>query len=902
MFSSFSTRDRLRRSRSTRSMRRSRAVGEPDSVDPELAKIHAAAAASRAMRSSGRSSTDSRNSYDRLGGPANVAIPRRRPNSSLQTTDDSYSGVTMPVAPPATPLQTPESNGISQSHFRENSAALPPITEFKGLDGRDSSVPSSYRRLRKARSMFSTRQRLSQLGNGTPNMPHPNSPGPDFSPEFVLPRTLRNSKSFAHGPRAVRHSESQDTAIQLARSQFLEENGVCEGQSRRPSFLLSRRKREHKPFRKTFRMTSDGGIGTSPSSGHFSSRLAHKRSRTFSASIKQGLRRVFGRSKASDRPSEPRVESSPDCLNESAPMRDSIDINAVKNIIEDLSDSAASSPLRVIQASPSRASICTSDSRTTSWTTSTAANTVTTRRTGHRQSLSLIEEQGGSNPGLPQIPAQDIESRQSPSRKRSGARNFNPWFNTQDLYTALMQQISRNSAQNPEEEVSLGSVPEHRVIPERASSIRSHRSKRTVRRVPSVESSTSPGSFATARCDSTSPQKHQRPAGVVRPLRVSQFSRGPASTRLSTEYSQAKSPCSTFIIGSDSDEETGSVIIARPSSKAEPDSPTSIYSRTISGDTPTKGGRCMLSVLDAGEPGTATIFASERTAWSSPSHRGESQARYSVQPSADWQQWMSSQIERIEQTSPPRQHMREDAQYQDDDEVFTDMIRHAPPPVPDPVLTNPAFKSDIPDDVVRPPADAQALPPNNFSRPFSRSSSVRTILSARRIEPEEATKIPASDLESEATTNCPQPIPSWATAQIPDPPLSPMRVRTSNVIRIPESPTPPQRNGLGLLKRTWTQEQYRRYSARRPLNGTANSLRSIRSHRDFQGLNNENTRQEQEHDDMMNEYHKLQEMPATMSSKRMVDMFLDSRRRQMGMEPVESPSRNGNNAIVPAFI
>ncbi|KAJ5626730.1 hypothetical protein N7528_004157 [Penicillium herquei] len=882
-------------------MRRSRPVGEPDSVDPELARLHAAAAASRAMRSSGRSSTDSRNSYDRLGGPANVAVPRRRPNSSLQTTDDSCSGVTLSGALPATPLQIPESNDISQSHFRENSAALPPIEEFKGLDGRDSSAPSSYRRLRKARSMFSTRQRLSQLGNGTPNMPHGSSPGPDFSPEFVLPRTLRNSKSFAHGPRVVRHVESQD-AIQLAHSQFLEENGLCEGQSRRPSFLLSRRKREHKPFRKTFRMSSDGGIGTSPSSGHFSSRLTHKRSRTFSASIKQGLRRVFGWSKPSDRRSEPRLESSPECLNETAPMPDSININAMTDGIEDLCDSAASSPLRVIQASPSRASICTSDSRTTSWTTSTVANTVTTRRTGHQKSLSLIKEQEASNPGLPRIPAQDVESRQSPSRKQSSTRNFNPWFNTQDLYTALMQQISRNSAQSPEEEVSLGSVPEHRVVPERASSIRSQRSKRTVRRVPSVESSTSPGSFSTARCGSTSPHKYQRSAGVVRPPRVSNFSRGPASTRLSTEYSHAKSPCSTFIIGSDSDDETGSVIVARPGSKAELDSPTSIYSRTVSGDTPTKGSRCMLSVLDAGEPGTATIFASERTAWSSPSHRSESRASRPVQPSADWQQWMSSQIERIEQASPPRQHIREEAQYQDDDEVFTTVLRHAPAQIPDPVLTNHASKSDVPDDIVKAPADAQGLPPNNFSRPFSRSSSVRTILSAQKIEPEETAKIPVNDLESEVTTNCPQTIPSWTTAQIPDPPLSPMRVRTSNVIRIPESPTPPQRNGLGLLKRTWTQEQYRRYSARRPLNGTANSLRSIRSQRDFQGLNNENTRQEQEHDDMMNEYHKLQDMPATMSSKRMVDMFLDSRRRQMGMEPVESPSRRGSNAIVPAFI
>ena len=53
----------------------------------------------------------------------------------------------------------------------------------------------------------------------------------------------------------------------------------------------------------------------------------------------------------------------------------------------------------------------------------------------------------------------------------------------------------------------------------------------------------------------------------------------------------------------------------------------------------------------------------------------------------------------------------------------------------------------------------------------------------------------------------------------------------------------------------------------------------MRTYRDFHGLNNENKRQQKEHDEMMGEYHKLQDNHSTVSSKHMVDMFLNSRRR-----------------------
>ncbi|KAJ5182602.1 hypothetical protein N7492_000218 [Penicillium capsulatum] len=883
MFSS-STRDRLRRSMSTRSMRKGHRVPEIESIDPEVAKALAASAASHAMLSSGRSSTDPKTSYDRLGGPGSVAVPRRRPNPSLQWIEDSSETTGTSIARPVTPRQSMERGTSAQFQGLENPATLPPIMEFKGLDGRDSSVPSSYRRLRKARSMFSTRQHPSPVAYGTPPLPLQEHCGPNHSPRFELPRTMRTSLirgSNRQGSHLIRRAKSQDAAIQLARSQFLDDSESTSPQIRRSSFFLYRRKRENKPFRKTFRVTSEGAVDASSPSGQPNPRSPYSKPRTFSASIKRGFRRVFGLTKPAEQSAfhdEGRSVATAETSTTQGLPEQNLHYGSNMPKLTDRHESEGDclhgpNESSSIQNSQSRDSLYTSTSRVTSWADSTVANTATTRKTEHRQSLSLIEEHGDLNQPLPLVPVRNDTGRQTPTRKKPRARGCDDLGTGHDLYLALMQQMGRTSEQS-DEELVFGTVPEYRAIPERTSSVYSHRSRRTIRRVPSIESSASPGSFATARGDSLTPQRHARSMRYGPPPKTSRCT---SSQEIHRPFS-GKSLRSAYIISDNLDNDTGSAIIARfGESKTKGISPTSVYSRTTGDGTPsTNSDHYAAGPIDAEEPGTATIFASQRTAYSSPSRaNGSITSRTEARPSADWQQWMSSQIERIEKASPTREHVREDAQIHDDDEVFTDMIRQVP--------TVSGESTVLPHEPSNPECNnAHALEPkawsqNNFSRPFSRSSSVQTILSSQKIEPEHVVVNQSRQPHSDSTDLAGKA--PCLTSHVPVD-LSPMRLRTANLVQMPESPTP-QRDTGEMHKRTWTQEQYRRYSARRPIaNGASTQFRSMRTHRDSRGVTNENTKQQEEHDDMMSEYHKLKDPQSTISSKHMVEIFLNSRRRR----------------------
>ncbi|KAJ6155702.1 hypothetical protein N7470_006268 [Penicillium chermesinum] len=809
---------------SSHSIRRSNIPRQP-SIDPDIARSQAAAAASRAMRSSQRSSVESRTSYDRLGGPNNVAVPSRRPTSRLRTDSSSACESLASSKDDRAPTVS------ERAHIQVESAILSPIIEPKGLDGRDSSVPSSYRRLRKAKSMFSTRQRFPQSSYGTPSISPQSGYDLDHGSGFSFPRTLRHSTSFARGRpgRKLHHAKSHDAAIELARESFVEE--AEKTGNLQPSFFTHHQK-EHKPFRKTFRATSESS-GTGKLSRKASFKSFHRRSRTFSATIKNGLRRVLGLSKTVEQPekvsSVEKIEPAAHSESPAVPARP-IYVRKLTAETEYGYSSSEPSPLRVtaIRSDPSRSM---QGIRTTS-RASTAVNPIAAEQ--YSQSFPLVEGHGDLNTQLVASGEATLAPCDQPARLI-----FDGLINTHDLYTALVRRQLERAAQCANEEIVYGNVPEHRAIPERASSVYSQRSRRTVRtvrRVPSTESSASPRSFATARVDSSSPTKLQHAA---RYTPQSLYVPNNEKTGPSSAVVEPVSPQSAFIV-QDSDEDTESVV-ARLSPRPESVSPTSLYSRTTSGKTP-----------------LASTVSLKRD------------------PSADWQKWFSSEIDKIEMTYPTRGHVREEAQMQDDEEEITQILRQAADsgrgPAPLPEHTEECTVS------TRQPS-LKAVPQSNFSRPFSRSSSTRTIQSAQKVQTKGEIKVSENEGQTEDLSTISMPIRSISAS---DRTLSPMRLRYSNTPRIPESPTPPPRACNPSIKRIWTQDQYRRYSARRPtVKAKPAQFRSLRTARESR-YNNENARNH-EHDDMMDEYHAMQEGPGTMSSKQMVEMFLDSRRRQMGL-------------------
>lgn len=848
-----SAKDILRNPNSTRFARLSHGSSlKSEPLDPELARAFATAAASRAMamsRSVERSSTLSDGSYARLGGPHSMAIPPKRYKRSSCSSGCSSATDDLPIR------HSTSSSIESTEADQPWAAALPSISEFGGLDERVASLPSSYRRLRKSRSMFSTKQRPSHisygLGSTESYSPSVSSRGQSSEPPRLY-RTLRRSMSFLRGEgrpqNTLRHAQSQDAAIQLARAQYQQNMLNSPDSANCAPLSMPKVRREHRPFKKSFRSTStsEDPFSTDTSIDHhrFKTSQSHWKARAFSTTIKKGIKRVLGLSRNAS--GQDKAHASP---SSSRNWRQSPStVVSHENTYPDgyggfeidqlprRSDANQSSTVRRIQSSTS---LATSRSRVTSWADSTAANTIATPKTVGGQRLSIISEQG--NIGQPELPALIPGSiRHTPSNAVDSHR----------LFSALMKRIGGANAHASEEDIVLGQVKEHRAIPTRGSQ-HFHRSRHTIRQVPSDVSINSPKSFATAN---------------VYPI---------------TPYGQpqdhrAEGICSAYR-RTDINEDGNEAIrggIPRPESVSP-----SVYSRSTNGQAKAD------SPDSREEPGVATIYASERTAYSSPSKRDQStDADVSAHQGTDWQNWMDSQMAIIE-NSTPTGHYRENAEIHDgyapsfSSSVPTRRIR---------VESRGMAEADSDHDGL----DRKVSTNSNFSRPFSRSSSLRTVVKAHKPSTKTPTPsippLPSDDVfRDSGGQEC---FVRSTHAEQNNVGVSPMLSRSSNQPRLPESPTP--KRLATDVSPIMGSEKYGQYSTKQsPANQDARTLhrRSARFLRENRRVTNENMKMDQ------GMYDQAQGLQSPMSSKRMVEIFLNSRRRQMGADP-------DNGAPEPAFL
>ncbi|KAL2864763.1 uncharacterized protein BJX67DRAFT_198557 [Aspergillus lucknowensis] len=818
----------LRRSKSTRSVRTSHNTSPAaESIDPEIARLYARLAASKAMsRSREGSSGLSEGSYDCLGGPRNMAVPPRR----YKRTESSYSSE----------RSTSAYDDLTQDHDQAWPAALPSISEFAGFENRIAELPSSYRRLRKSRSMFSTRQRSSHRPSRPP-------PSESYSPSIAsqgprseaprLYRSLRRSISSLRGDNqpqnALRHAKSHDVAIQLARSQY-EQNLLNSPDSPHWTPLpISKIRREHKPFPKSFRTSSasERVSATSSPLERVKASESHGKARAFSSSIKKSIKRVLGFSRNSAEHGKAQVSPSPTHRWGQSPST----VNGNENEypysqerfdVDRLHEPVSGNPPPSVRRMQSSASLATSRSRVTSWADSTAANTIATPKAGGQQRLSIISEQG--NKGQSELlPLSESSIGRGPSSNAVDSHR---------LFSALMKRISGANAQSPNEKLVLGHVKEHRAIPTQGSS-HFHRSRHTIRQVPSDASINSPKSFTTANVNPMTPYEQAQ-------------IHGPAHG------------CNTYSVSKLQDDSK---------LRADTYSP-SVYSRSTSGNSPqTK----TITESPDSDTGIATIYASERTAYSSPSKVAQSPLGDAPTAGTDWQNFMDTQIARIESTTPPQHHYREDAEIQDEDDTsFTSAVPARR------IRVESRGTSQVPDDGGG--LNRKVSTNSNFSRPFSRSLSLRTVVKVQEPSPNALpTSMPigmGDDVFRDSGRQ--ESALKSARAGQSEVGVSPMLSRSSNKPRIVESPTP-KRYAADISPKMSSKKYGQNLTKWSPGSQEARSLQKRRSahfQRDNRKATNENIKLEP------GLYDRPYGLQSPMSSKRMVEIFLNSRRRQMGAD------------------
>jgi hypothetical protein len=329
-----------------------------ESIDPDIARRHAQAAATLAYNralernnadmghrtvalSGGNGSYDHQTSSQPVSTTANVDHEVRRqqsvrfvgsnahrrtqsigaratkitvqPKSSTMTLRPMAMTTNAPV--PAAYRPPSRSSSIGKASMSKATAesfvTANAFDEYYTREDDVASTPSSYRRIRRSKSMFSPLKAPSIFyTNGSPNRQESSYTkdqisifNPCTSQSNLSQVVLRapKSTSFLRSSLGRGQHEHNDEAVQRARDKFFQET-TQQRLRERPSFLFRpKAQKQEKPFRKSVRSSSGDGYGVPIASASQQSKIKESIlrdvARKASKSIKIKLRRVFGRSK-----------------------------------------------------------------------------------------------------------------------------------------------------------------------------------------------------------------------------------------------------------------------------------------------------------------------------------------------------------------------------------------------------------------------------------------------------------------------------------------------------------------------------------------------------------------------------------------------------------------------------
>lgn len=774
--------NRLRRAKSSSSTQTAHYIPiDPKAIDPEIARQDALAAASYAFeraseRATATQAIKERSKYQMpsLAPSAGDAHHLGRRQSvrftgptAVLTRDQPITGRVVPdqipkLGSPTEVINTWQAtDDLTTYQLEDRLKSLPGVEEdYPGK--RVSSMPSSYRKLRKARSMFNPRSHRPVIfTNGTPKKASQVNRQPLYSP---VPR-LRRSFSFLHGdsdnltPNANQHA-IQDTAIQIARDRYLHQ---LEHQrlEKEPSYLaLGKHPKPQKAFRKSVRTSSLNSSGsaigsTAPRNAGLVGKkgFGHK-ARGFSLSLKNKLMRIFHRSSDTEGvfPVQ-QVDSSrphfgdymstfsgvdqqyhsiplPDCeIIRKVSSRESVclDVPVV------LGKTSRPGSIRSVRSDDE---ISNGKSRVTSWTNSTAANTMTSDQLIEKKRLSIIQENGG-----PHQPSSSVryygdisDIFRQPIRSNLTNTRAGNVVDSQRIYSALQRRIDENKRMADleasdcgieteadktgiqpysTERIALRSRKENNTSTDTLDNAHGMSVPRSVVFRPStttivqgfdrVNEGYSGQTYQQKPLDmqvGLTPQQmaernesgNQSPKRPLRELKSTFF---PSSMRIERSNT---SPYRRAMNTSSEDEE-GAEIGAEKSCNMESENSRflqitprdaraksvtgteSIYSRTSSGNTPKPNTSSLSLAMSAGsgEPGSAVIITTRARKYKRSLSAFGQPSSSSVKPSGDWQRWMASQVDKLENQGEENRrilepnfvretgHKRESAQIDGDD-------------------------------------------------------------------------------------------------------------------------------------------------------------------------------------------------------------------------------------------
>lgn len=740
--------NRLRRAKSSSSTQTAHYIPmNPKALDPAIARQDALAAASFAFERASERATAIQEIKERSQCQTHTLAPRaddahhlgrkqsiRFTGPTAVLTRDQPRVAQDQIPKPGSPTElvnTSRATDEFTTYQSENHLKCLPKMEEDYPGNRVSSVPSSYRKLRKARSMFNPRNHRPVIfTNGTPKKASQVNRQLLHSP---VPR-LRRSFSFLRGDSDALTSNAdqnaiQDTTIQIARDRYLHQLEYQRLKEGPPHLALGKHPKPQKAFRKTVRTSSVNSSGSAissaatPSSGAIDKQGFRHKARGFSLSLKNKLKRVFHRPSDTElvfpvqqvdasRPHFGDYMSTfsgvdqqyhsiplPDCeITRKISSRESVclDVPVV------LAKTFHPGSIRSVQSDDE---ISNGKSRVTSWTNSTAANTMTSNQLIEKKRLSIIQENGG--PHQPSSSArhygdlgdffgQPIRS----SHKYTPAGNV---VDSQRIYSALQRRIDENkrmanlegsdcgaeteadTAQNQSsinERIALRSCTVNNTSTDRLGNSHGTRVSKSIVFRPST---TTTGYHVNREKEEYSGQTYQQKLLDVqvgrtpqqmaernesenqsykRPLRELKSTFFPSSMHIERSN---KSPYRRAMNTSSEDEDGVEISVEdlcnveseySPFHPITPDGARarsvsgteSIYSRTSSGNTPKPNTSSLSLAMSAGsrEPGSAVIITTRARKYKQSLSAFGQPSSCSAKPSGDWQKWMASQVDKLE--------------------------------------------------------------------------------------------------------------------------------------------------------------------------------------------------------------------------------------------------------------